>query len=305
MALSDSRVWLITGSSQGLGKALLDAVLAAGERAVATLRKPGQLETLKNQYPASQLLAIPLDVTNQSQIKNAFEETKKHFGQLDVVVNNAGYGLSSEIETTPEDEARRQVEVLLWGPVHICQQAIRFFRDVNPSGHGGHIINITSVGGYNGHPGSAFYHTGKFALEGFTESLAREMLPEWNIKATIVEPGGFRTEWAASSLVVLPSLPVYQQEHAPSEAMRRIRDPKHFIGDPTKAAQALWKIAGRKDLPTRIQLGTDSLLMVRLKAKRTMEDTSNPEWEELAHSTNFDGVDKDNVLQRLEAAWKR
>lgn len=159
----------------------MDVVLEKGERAVATLRKPEALDSLKAKYPPSQLVVLPLDVTNKSQIDAVFEETKKCFGRLDVVVNNAGYGLSGEIETIPEDDARKQVEVLFWGPVWICQrvsqmcskrqenahnalvwQAIPFFRDANPPGVGGHILNITSVGGFIGNPGFAFYHAGKF-----------------------------------------------------------------------------------------------------------------------------------------------
>ena len=111
----------VTGSSQGIGRALLDTVLSSGERAVATLRNPSQLDELKTQYSSSQLLVLRLDVTNGPEIESAFEETRKTFGRLDVIVNNAGYALSSEIETTPIEEARKQLEVLLWGPVQICQ----------------------------------------------------------------------------------------------------------------------------------------------------------------------------------------
>lgn len=113
---------LVTGSSQGLGKALLESVLSSGERAVATLRKPEALADLARKWPSSQLLIQPLDVTNEMQIAEAFEATRKHFGRLDVVVNNAGYGLQGEFEVIPEDSARRQVEVLFWGPVHITRE---------------------------------------------------------------------------------------------------------------------------------------------------------------------------------------
>lgn len=106
-------------------------------------------------------------------------------------------------------------------------------------------------------------------------------------------------------MVRLPTLPVYEQEHAPSQAMKRIRDPKGFIGDPARAGQALFKLGGRRDLPMRVQLGTDSSRLVRFKAKKTMEDTMNPEWEAIADSTNVDGVDKEAVFQRMEAAWRK
>ena len=112
----------VTGSSQGLGRALLEEVLQRGERAVATARKPEVLAPLTEKYPSSQLLLQPLDVSNEAQISEAFKATEKHFGRLDVVVNNAGYGLKGEIEAIPEDEARKQIEVLFWGPVHITKE---------------------------------------------------------------------------------------------------------------------------------------------------------------------------------------
>ena len=143
---ADSKVWLsaqiriqilarkahlfpitVTGSSQGLGKSVLETILEKGDRVVATLRKPEVLNKLREKYSTTQLLILPLDVTNKSQIDAVFEETKKHFDRLDVVVNNAGYGLSGEIETMPEEAARKQIEVLFWGPVRICQRVGAFF----------------------------------------------------------------------------------------------------------------------------------------------------------------------------------
>ena len=205
-------------------------------------------------------------------------------------------------------------------------QAIPFFRDVNPSGVGGHILNISSIGGLLANPGYSFYHAGKFgqsicprlkkssvptdsqtlivALEGFTEALAKEMLPEWNIKATIIEPGGFRTEWGGSSMETIPSLPVYRQAHAPSEAVRQMIDPKSFIGDPKKCGQTLYEVGCRKDLPIRLQLGTDALLLARLKTQKTVEATLKPELQEIAHSTNADDIDKTQVIAGLEALWR-
>ncbi|KAI0918920.1 hypothetical protein AcW1_003562 [Taiwanofungus camphoratus] len=121
-SVSKSRVWFITGCSQGLGKALLEEVLASNKRAVATLRKPETLAAFSKKYSTSQLLVIPLDVADHAQIIQAFEATKSHFGRLDVVVNNAGYGIQGEIENTSEDEARKMMEVLFWGPVHVTQE---------------------------------------------------------------------------------------------------------------------------------------------------------------------------------------
>ncbi|KAM5542030.1 hypothetical protein V8D89_004340 [Ganoderma adspersum] len=280
--LHNTRVWFITGSNQGLGRALLEAVLASGERVVATTRKPEALSELSQQYPSTQLLIVPLDVTNEEQIKVAFAATKEHFRRLDVVVNNAGYGIQGEIEGTPEAEARKIVETLFWGAVHVTKEAIPLLRDLNPPGHGGRILNITSVGGYIGNATRAYYCAGKFALEGFTEAFTKEMVPEWNIRGVIIQPGGFRTEWGRSSMVALPLPPQYDRPDAPS---------------PRKAALAIMQIASLPDPPLRIQLGTDAVLSVRRKALQTVADTEK--YEELAHSTNADGVDRVRVPEMI------
>ncbi|KAI0785515.1 hypothetical protein C8Q75DRAFT_722698 [Abortiporus biennis] len=297
-----SRVWFITGTSQGIGRALLEELLISGDRVVATLRNPTTLSSLSSQYPSTQLLILPLDVTNPSQITSAFEATKNHFGRIDVLVNNAGYGLQGEIETTPDEEARKVMEVLFWGPVNICKQAIPFMRDINPPGTGGLILNVSTVGGYSANPGLAFYSAGKFALEGFTESLTKEMHPKWNIKAHILELGGFRTEWSGSSMKILPTLlSIYASEDSPTEKMRRIRSEK-YIGDPGNAAKAFRTIAEiHFQLPLRIQLGTDSSLIVGFKAKQTMEDARN--WEDFAATTNADDVDKEKLVERLKVVF--
>ncbi|KAI0042907.1 NAD-P-binding protein, partial [Auriscalpium vulgare] len=130
----------VTGSSSGFGLALIEAVLAINERVVATLRDVTKLADLQAKYPAEQLLILPLDVTNTAQIAQVFKQIEQHFHRLDVVVNNAGYALGGEIEGIPEDEARRQIDTLFWGPVAIMKEATRFFREVNPQGHGGRIL---------------------------------------------------------------------------------------------------------------------------------------------------------------------
>ncbi|EKM52014.1 uncharacterized protein PHACADRAFT_262462 [Phanerochaete carnosa HHB-10118-sp] len=296
MSEDNSRVWLITGASQGLGRALLDAVLAANERAVATLRKPEVLAEYKNKYPASQLLILHLDVTSIEQIDTAFAKVKEHFGRLDVVVNNAGYALVAEIENTPEDEGRHCFETCFWGPFHICQRAIPFMRDVNPAGVGGRILNISTCGGYSAVPTLSVYNGAKFALEGLTESLRKEMDPSWNITATIIEPGGFRTEWGGKSLKVMPVHPKYADPNSPCAVFRKMTFDGSMkpIGDPQKAARTLVKIAGLADVPLRLQLGTECMVIVAGKAKETLANVEK--YADIAHSTNSDGVDKDAVL---------
>ncbi|TFK83788.1 NAD(P)-binding protein [Polyporus arcularius HHB13444] len=301
--INNSRVWLVTGCSSGLGLALIQEVLASGERVVATLRKPADIASLSDKYPSTQLLVEQLDVTDAARTKAVFEATRAHFGRLDVVVNNAGYGMQGEFETFPEEAAKAMMDVLFWGPARICREAIRFMREVNPPGQGGRILNITSMGGFVGFPTGSFYHAGKFALEGTTESFAKELLPEWNIKATIIEPGGFRTRFVEAAFVRTPAAPAYNKPHAPGVFMRKItEDPSIFVGDVAKAAKAMVRIAGLEDPPIRIQLGTDSLMAVKVKAESTIRDIER--WEEISHSTNLDGVVKEKIMENFGVATK-
>ncbi|KAJ7197030.1 NAD(P)-binding protein [Mycena pura] len=288
---SDKRVWLVTGASSGLGLALVNAVLAAGERVIATLRKPENLKDLEAKYPREQLLVQRLDVTNLAEIKTVFDAARTHFGRLDVVVNNAGYGILAEIEATPDEAARHNFEVQFWGPVNITREAIKFLRDVNPKGHGGLVINISSVGGYLANAGISFYNASKFALEGFTQAFVREMPPEWNIRGLIVEPGGFASEWAQGSMQTFPAPPEYGPT-SPSVVMRATLDPSKNdpLGLPERMAAAIMRVADVKGpLPLRLPLGSEAWAIVRGQAQRTLHETD--EWAEVSHSTNRDGID--------------
>ncbi|GBE82875.1 Uncharacterized oxidoreductase [Sparassis crispa] len=298
-SLVDSRVWFITGSSQGFGKALLEELLGSNERVVATLRRPEVLAPLSEKYPASQLLVLPLDVTVQEQVSAAFEATKAHFGKLDVVVNNAGFAVEGEIESISEEDARSQMEVLFWAPVHITKEALKFMRDVNPPGHGGRILNISSTFGYLGPPTLSYYAAGKFALEAFTQAFTKEVLPSWNVKAIIVEPGGFRTEWNKGSMVRAPVHPKYDASDSASVLFRKVMAAQP-IGDPKKAARAFIQIADLPDPPLRIQLGSESWTMVREQALGTLRD--NEKYADLAYSTNADDVDHEAVIARVKEA---
>ncbi|KAL1742113.1 hypothetical protein HDZ31DRAFT_43987 [Schizophyllum fasciatum] len=294
---SDARVWLITGTSSGLGLHLAKGVLASGERVVATARNPTKstgLDALREQYSESQLLIAILDVTKPEQIKEVFAKTKEHFGQLDVVVNNAGYGVASEIEATPDKVARDQFETLFWGPVNVTKEALQFFKTVNAPGRGGRVLNVSSIGGYSANPTLAFYNAGKFALEGFTEAFTLEMPPEWNIKGVIIEPGGFPTTWSDDTSI--PPHPDYPAS-APSNIHRAMRQAYTPIGDLDKAAQAMIRISKEPKPPLRVQLGSDSFGIFTHVAKKALRDAEK--WEELAHSTNQNGVDGQEVLKVL------
>ncbi|KAF9011873.1 hypothetical protein BDQ17DRAFT_1345015 [Cyathus striatus] len=289
--------FIVTGSSSGLGKALVHAILESGQRVAATARNPAALEYLREKYNQSQLLIQALDVTIIEQVKEAFENVKQHFGRLDVVVNNAGYAVMGEIEAIPEEDARRQFEVQFWGPVNISKEGVKLFRDLNPKGQGGTFFNISTSGGYNANPTLAYYSASKFALEGFTEAFQKEMLPEWKIRAVIIEPGGFDTEWRNSSMITFPPPPEYADPNTPTMKARAIRTSIEFAGVPERAARAILKLAEEPELPMRIQLGSDSLAIIQFKANKTLQESEK--WSYVAHSTNKDGLDGEAVKQKI------
>lgn len=280
---TDTRVWLVTGTSSGLGRALIEAVLSKGERAVATTRSSASLDELAKQYPTTQLLVVQLDLTDATAIASMFDTIKEHFGRLDVVVNNAGYGLKSEIETTPDEIARPIFETLFWGPVNITKHAIRFFREVNPKGTGGRVLQISSITAYVGPPGFGFYSAAKSALETVTLAANQEVLPEWNIKAVIIEPGKFDTKWLTGNMVMGPRHPAYPDD-APGRQFLNQFDQFPQIGDLQRAAQAMITIAGLDNPPTRIQLGTDAWGLAQGTSKAAL--AQQEEWASLSHSTN-------------------
>jgi len=290
----EAPVWLITGSSKGLGLALAQAVLASNQRLVATLRQPSALSHLSSSYPSDQLLVVELDVVNNKQIDEAFDTVKAHFGRIDVVVNNAGYGILGEVEAVPEEEARKMMDVLFWGAVNVSKKAVQFFRDVNPKGEGGLLINVSSMAGYSAYAGLAHYSAAKFALEGFTEGLRKEMLPAWNIRVTVAEPGGYPTEWGKSSMSNFPPPPEYAAPDSPSSIVRYLAC-NVAIGDVDKAAQAMLAIAEEPNPPLRIQLGSDAYNVMLKKATKTLED--GKKWEGLSHSTNQEGHTPESVAE--------
>ncbi|KAG7448697.1 NAD(P)-binding protein [Guyanagaster necrorhizus] len=303
-----SRVWFITGTSSGLGKATVEAILAAGERVVATARKPEVLDYLKDKFPSTQLLVLPLDVTNETQIKLAFETAIKQFGRLDIVVNNAGYAVFGEIEAIPEEDARRQFEVQFWGPVHVIKEAstdlalaVKIFREVNPRGEGGRVFNVSSVGGYMANPTLAYYSSGKFALEAFTESFLKEMDPKWNIKGTIIEPGGFDSEWKGTSAGHIPPHPAYTEDTNPCHMFHKIHESNGpVLGSAARMGQTLYKLADEPTLPLRIQFGSEALFLVKTQAQKTISEAEK--WGHVSRSTDKEDMDGEEYVKGLMAS---
>ncbi|KAG2140982.1 hypothetical protein DEU56DRAFT_885487, partial [Suillus clintonianus] len=172
---------------------MVEEVLHNGEIAVATLRKPSVLDDLVAKYPHTQLLVLPMDVTNEAQVKSAFAKAKDAFGHIDVVYNNAGQAFYQELEGTPMDRAKVLMDVNFWGAVTVSFEAMRFFREVNPKGAGGMLVQVLSSAATTGAPMIGFYSSTKAALDSFTEVLAQEVLPAWNIRFLNVHPGWTRT----------------------------------------------------------------------------------------------------------------
>ncbi len=273
-----SKVWFLTGSSRGLGRSLAEAILAHGDLLVATARNPRALSDLVERY-GEQIRAIPLDVTNPEQIRMAISTTIDAFGRLDVVVNNAGYANLGTIEEIPEEDWRAQIETNLWGVINVTRAALPILRKQRS----GHIVQISSIGGRTGSAGLGPYQTAKWAIEGFSEVLSREVTP-LGIKVTLIEPGSFRTDWGGSSMSITE----------PGEDYRSVLE-SHLDyhsqagsepGDPAKAAQAIITIVDEANPPLRLPLGKDAVLIARRVDQAKLAETDR--WEQLSSSTGFD-----------------
>lgn len=275
-----SKVWFITGTSRGLGAAMAKAVLAAGDRLVATARQPAQLDALVQAYP-DRVLALELDVTQSASARAAVSRAVAHFGRLDVVVNNAGYANVSSVEDMPEEDFRAQIETNFFGVANVTRAALPVLRKQGA----GHVIQISSIGGRLGSPGLSAYQSAKWAVGGFSEVLAREVGP-LGIKVTVVEPGGFRTDWAGSSMRIDP----YNEAYAGTVSAMSVyrNNPDASRGDPAKAALAIVKLAALETPPLRLLLGTDAVFLARAISKqRAAEDEAN---RSLSETTDFDGL---------------
>ena len=273
-----SQVWLITGSSRGIGRALSEAVLAAGHRLVATARNPKQLSELVERY-GDHVRAIALDVTDERAALAAVQSAVDVFGRLDVVVNNAGYGDLASIEDTSMTDFRAQIETNLFGVINVTKAAIPVMRRQGV----GHILQFSSVGGRVGPVGRGAYAAAKWGVEGFSEVLAKEVGP-LGIKVTIVEPGGFRTDFAGSSTTIAPDNPAYADTVG---AVARFQREYNGVqpGDPKKAAAALLHVATLEEPPLRLPLGSDAARAVE-EAERARSE-ADKKWRQLSESTDF------------------
>ncbi|KAF9236698.1 hypothetical protein BU15DRAFT_76658 [Melanogaster broomeanus] len=252
------KVWLITGASSGIGKSMTELVLSKGDIVVATLRKPEMLDELAASSPKDRLLVLAVDVTKQVDIDHAFTQTKESFGRLDVVFNNAGYGIFGSGEATPTDAARALFDVNFWGAVNVSRAAVKFFREVNEPGWGGVLLQNSSAAGLLSVPGMSFYCASKHALEGFSEALAKEVLPAWNIRICIIEPGGFATK-AATNLTLFPDPPAYNDKSSAIAALREAVGTTIFEGDADKLTAAIYRMVAGDRIPLHLPMGQDAL----------------------------------------------
>ncbi|KAI0884738.1 NAD(P)-binding protein [Annulohypoxylon maeteangense] len=276
-------VWFITGCSSGIGQALAQhiATKTASQRVVATARNPAALSAATSSIPDSpNVLKTALDVTDPHAIESAFDAALAQFGRVDVVVNNAGYNLMGDAEVSPPGNrgARELMDTNFWGAVDVTKRALSVFRDVNPgTGQiGGVIVNVTSMGGFFGSPGNAYYHASKFALEGFAESVAKEMFPEWGIHVTCVEPGGTRTRYAGENLRRMERHPEYIGEGGATTGMLEFMERRELHGGFASAgevAEGVYRVVGAGGrIPIRVPLGRDSWGMVMAEVERVKAD---------------------------------
>lgn len=251
-----TKVWFITGSARGLGRALTEAVLAKGEKVAATARQPQQLDDLVAKYP-DQILPLSLDVTNKNEIVSAVEQAVDHFGRIDVLVNNAGFGIIGAAEAFTDEQVRSQLETNLYAPIEITRVILPYMRKQR----NGRILQISSVGGRIGNPGISIYQAAKFGLSGFTEALSKEVAP-LGIKVTSVEPGGFRTDWAGASMSYAPAIEGYETTvNARAEYFQTGKFVP--VGDPAKAAQVMLGLAEHPEPPMHLVLGSEAAGMLK------------------------------------------
>lgn len=273
------RVWFITGASRGIGARIAEAALAQGDAVVATARDAASIDQRFGKRDA--LLPVALDVTNEAQAAVAVQAALARFGRIDVLVNNAGYGLLGAVEEATADEVRRLYETNVFGLLNVTRAVLPSMREHRA----GHVVNISSVGGYQSGPGFGVYCSTKFAVEGLTEALHGELAP-LGIHATVVEPGYFRTEFLDStSLSVSPRIlgDYAATAGAVREAATRIN--LNQPGDPVRLAQAVMQLAASPTPPLRLPLGTDTLQVI--SEKNAFVERETAQWRAVAASTDF------------------
>lgn len=279
--MNNNKVWFVTGASKGLGLSLVKQLLAQGFNVAATSRNKEELNNAAGVSP--QLLALSVDLTTGASVRAAIEQTVAHFGRIDVVVNNAGYGLIGSLEELSDEEARDNFNVNVFGTLHVIREAMPYLRKQQS----GHIFNIASIGGFFGNfPGWGIYCATKFAVVGLTESLSAEV-KAFGVKVTAVQPGYFRTNFLAAGSIAAPKHQIDEYK-----AVRESQDIHqqslngNQAGDPEKAVAAMISIAGEENPPLHLFLGKDAYEMAYDKIGALQ--TELEKWKQVTVSTSFE-----------------
>ncbi len=267
-----AKVWLITGASKGFGRVWARAALDRGDSVAATARDTSSLEDLVEEF-GERAMALELDVTDKSAIDRSVAGAHERFGRLDVVVNNAGYGQFGAIEEVSEEDARRQIETNLFGPLWVTKAAIPILREQRS----GHILQISSIGGVLAFPILGLYHASKWGLEAFSQSLSYE-LEEFGVKVTIIEPGGYTTAWSGSSAGRSSELTVY--DGVRERRFQRLGPVQSRPGDPEATGPAILELVDAEQPPLRVFFGSHGLELARPEYTERLETWDR--WDELS-----------------------
>jgi NAD(P)-dependent dehydrogenase (short-subunit alcohol dehydrogenase family) len=282
-----AKIWFITGSSRGLGRSLTEAVLAAGDKVAATARNTQQLNELIQRYGEA-IYPIKLDVTDHDQVVTAVSDAVRHFGRIDVLVNNAGFGITGAAEAYTQEQVNTQLATNLFAPIDITRTVLPYMRKQRS----GFIMEVSSLGGRVGTSGLTIYQASKWGLSGFSEALAQEVAP-LGIKVTCVEPGGFRTNWAGDSMSYAAEVDGY--EETVGKRSEYFRSGKWVpLGDPDKAAQVMVKLADEPNPPVHLVLGSEAIAI--LGNVNTRREEEMKKWLPVSLSTDADDADKEQFL---------
>ena len=273
------RVWFITGASTGFGRVLAEEVLKGGGRVVATARKLAQVEDLERQYP-ERARALRLDVTKPDEVEQSVASAIAAFGRIDVLVNNAGYGLAGAIEEVVEAEFEPMFETNLFGLLRVTKAVLPHLRTQGS----GHILNLSSIGGLIGGSGIGYYNASKFAVEGLSEALAAELAP-LGIRVTVIEPGPFRTDFLGrSGVIAKQELAEYKETAGKMRAYFSEQSGKQK-GDPVRAAHAMMNVVAAETPPVHLLLGASALTRFRSKLEQWQKDLAA--WESVTTGADF------------------
>jgi Short-chain alcohol dehydrogenase of unknown specificity len=274
-----NKTWVITGCSSGLGRAFAQEVLKTGYNAVVTARNPKDIQNIIESYPET-ALGLALDVTDKAQVKEAAKKAEAKFGSIDVLVNNAGYGYRSAVEEADEDQVSALFNTNFFGMVSMIKAVLPTMRKQKS----GVIFNVSSIAGRFSNPGSGYYSATKFAVEGMSDALSKEVAP-LGIKVVVIEPGAFRTDFAGRSLT---GTQTEIQDYTETAGKRRKEnDHTHGTqpGDPQKAAQAIIKIAESEIVPFRLLLGTDAIQLTYTELENQIKELND--WKKVSLSTDY------------------